>query len=107
MVEETVVKSLEVNVKMYNAYPQNPSTANAVAIGYFYSGRMSDAINFLENLVIGQPKRFLTVQGIRNLVAMYELQNIQVRPRKLRLLSLICQYMPDGHGVDSLKYSDI
>ncbi|OQV18666.1 putative Trafficking protein particle complex subunit 12 [Hypsibius exemplaris] len=104
--ESSPVQAMDVYGQMMKQFPRHPAVVNAIAIGHFYAGRMTEAMSFLESYVLGEPRIFLTEQSVRNLVAMYELQNIQVLERKLRLLSLMCQYIPDGHGVDVLKLAE-
>ena len=107
MCEHSPVHALEIYREMLTKFPEDSGAANGVAVGYFYSGRMSDAMTFLEDLVFSQPKVFLTEQSIANLVGLYELQSIQVRQKKLRLLSLICQHIPDGAGVRQLRLTEV
>ncbi|GAU99041.1 hypothetical protein RvY_10097 [Ramazzottius varieornatus] len=104
--EHSPVHALEIYKEMHQRFPHDAPAANGVAVGYFYSGRMSESMAFLEDLVFNKPKVFLTEQSIANLVGLYELQSIQVRQRKLRLLSLICQHIPDGAFVRQLRLTE-
>ncbi|XP_065183713.1 trafficking protein particle complex subunit 12-like isoform X1 [Sycon ciliatum] len=83
----------------------NPVAINNMAVCLLYTGKLTEAVQVLEELVWKDPPTHLQSASICNLCTLYELQSSRANDKKLKLLRLVAKHCGDGFAADSLKLS--
>lgn len=87
-----------------NIDPENYLAVNNAAVSLLFQGRLKEALELLEGVVLKHPKKTLQDGVLFNICTMYELETSHHLQKKQKLLGLISKYKGDGFNTSSLKF---
>ena len=87
-----------------NIDPKNFVAVNNAAVSLLFQGRLKDALELLEVIVLQHPETTLQEGVLFNVCTMYELETSHHLQKKHKLLGLVGKYKGDSFNVSSLKF---
>lgn len=96
--------SLKQFMEVFNLDKSNVDTMNNIALCHLFMGNVNNALTFLEDLILSNPKGALNEIVLQNLSFFYTIINNRVTEKKIRLLQTIIDHADDSLLSEVIKF---
>lgn len=84
--------------------PENPVAINNAAVSLLFQGRLKEALELLQDIVVQHPETNLQEGVLFNICTMYELETSHHLQKKQKILGFVGEHKGDGFNTSSLKF---